>query len=119
MTHPQALIVEDDSQQSKIFCAALESVGYQTICLATLQEAINWLKSNIPHLVVLDLHLPDGNGESVAAFMQANEAFRQTRIILATADPQKAALLDAKVDLVLIKPVSFMQLRTLAERLKP
>jgi hypothetical protein len=38
-------------------------------------------------------------------------------VIIATADARMAELLHEQADLVLLKPISFIQLRTLAERL--
>jgi hypothetical protein len=51
--------------------------------------------------------------------VRAEERMEETQVILSTADPHMAETLHSKVDLVLIKPISFTQLRDLASRLRP
>jgi CheY-like chemotaxis protein len=68
--------------------------------------------------VVLDLHLPHVSGEDLLAQIRSDDRLAHTRVMLATADPLMAESLRAKADLVLIKPISFSQLRDLSKRLR-
>ena len=116
---PLALIVEDDPRQSEIFSYAIRLAGYEVETCADGQEALNLLASMTPCLVILDLNLPNVRGDKILAYIRSAERFSTTRVILATANPNQAELLHDDSDLVLIKPISFEQLRDLAIRIKP
>jgi CheY-like chemotaxis protein len=57
-------------------------------------------------------------GKEILAKLRADERFRNTRVILATADERQAETLRETADIVLLKPVSPAQLRELANRIK-
>ncbi len=116
--NPEALVIEDDTAQSQIFCKAVEQAGYRYRCFSDGLEALEYLKEHQPALVVLDLHLPGMSGEDIAREIRTLPHLTGTRVILATADPRLADLLQDVSDLVLLKPVSYTQLRDLAARLR-
>ena len=62
---------------------------------------------------------PDIGGDELLHQMRRRDNLSQTVIILTTADAVLAAELRSEVDLVLLKPISFRQLRDLAVRLHP
>ena len=68
---------------------------------------------------MLDLYLPHASGDDILHLIRSEARLAQTRVIVATADPLMADSLQAEADLVLIKPISFSQLRDLAVRLRP
>ena len=72
-----------------------------------------------PNLIVLDMHLPHVSGINVLHQMHAEIRLLDTRIIVATADSSLANQLQDLADLVLIKPVTFSQIRDLAILLVP
>ena len=115
---PEALIVEDDPAQSTVFTKAVEQAGYQAHSIADGAAALAYLQTHQPALIVLDLHLPGLGGEHIARAIRGMAHLAATRLILATADPRLAETLHDVSDLVLIKPVSYRQLRDLAARLK-
>jgi DNA-binding response OmpR family regulator len=116
---PLALVIEDDPRQATVFAQALRMAEFETEVIQDGQTALNRLGEVIPALVVLDLHLPKISGADIFQQIRADERLNQTRIMLATADPLLAETLRSKVDLVLLKPISFNQLRDLASRLQP
>ncbi len=116
---PEALVIEDDAAQQTIFCHALTAAGYACHCIGDGGQALEYLQDRQPALIVLDLHLPGVDGEAIARQVKDWPHLAATRIILATADPRRADLLSPLSDLVLIKPVSYTQLRDLAARLLP
>ncbi len=118
-TSLSALIIEDDPQQSEIFSYAVQLAGYQVETCADGQQALNVLAKTAPYLIVLDLNLPNVRGDKILSFIRSQAHLHKTRVILATANPQHAEPLHESSDLVLIKPISFEQLRDLAIRLKP
>ena len=116
--NPLALIVEDDEKLAVIFAEALKQAAFQTETARTGQEALEKLARLTPATVVLDLHLPDISGATVLHTIRQEARLARTQVILATADAAMADSLDDQSDLVLIKPVSFSQLRDLATRLR-
>ena len=64
-----------------------------------------------------DLHLPEVSGTDLLMEIRADERLTKTRVIVATGDPYLANNLRPMADLVLIKPVGYVQLRDLAKHL--
>lgn len=118
MGNPFALIVEDDYDLSNIFAQALQAAGYETQIVRAGDTAVMWLSSTTPDVVVLDLHLPRVAGTEILDQIHTDPRLAGTRVIVATADERMAETLREEADLVLVKPISFSQLRDLSARLK-
>ena len=114
-----ALIVDDEKYLAEIFATALQRAGYQTEIVNSGQAAMARLADVTPAVVVLDLTLGDMSGDQILKNIRANPRLAKTRIIVASAEQQRAESLRGKADLVLIKPISYVQLRDLAARLRP
>lgn len=125
MTHsfsnqqPLALIIEDDDEQLYIFSQALEMAEFETEVIKDGLTAMDRLAEVEPAVVVLDLHLPGISGRAILDYIRSEARLADTRVILATADFQTANLLRPASDLVLLKPISFIQLKELASRIRP
>ncbi len=119
MTAPLALIIEDDPKLSKIFAQALKMAKFETEVIQDGKVAMERLASVVPTVVILDLHLPHVSGRDILYKIRADERLANIRVILATADAQMADMLDDEADLILLKPISFSQLKEMATRLYP
>lgn len=119
MTQPVALTIEDDDTLATIFAQALQLAGYTTQVISDGQTALQVLEVETPDLIVLDMHLPGVSGKQVLHVIQNTPRLERTRLIIATADSGLAATLQPQADLILVKPVSFHQLRQFATRLRP
>jgi two-component system phosphate regulon response regulator PhoB len=117
-TRPPALVVEDDPGLLAIFAKAMEMAGFDVKTITDGGEALLYLKTTTPEVVVLDLHLPTLSGVEIFQYFHNKPRFSETRVIVTTADLAAANTLGQDVDLVLVKPISFNQLRDLAVRLK-
>ncbi|MEZ5671337.1 MAG: response regulator [Thiotrichaceae bacterium] len=62
MTAPNILVIEDDTLLNKFLVQNLQKMGYQAQGVSHLTATRDFLKSNEPSLILLDGHLPDGNG---------------------------------------------------------
>ncbi len=116
-TKPIALVIEDNADQNLVFTMALNKAGYATESILNGMDAQQRLKEVIPHVVVLDLHMPDIDGNILLAQIRQDTRLSKVNVILATADAAFADALEPQADLVLLKPVSFSQLSELANRL--
>jgi CheY-like chemotaxis protein len=114
-----ALIVEDDSHQATIFAGALHQAGYRTEIILDGRQALERLAQVIPVVVVLDIHLPYYSGAEILQRIRADIRLVGTKVMLTTADALWAKQLRTEADLVLLKPISYHQLRELAVRLQP
>ena len=119
MTKSKGLIIEDNEDLALIFSEALQASGFETLTLGDGQEWLDYLQDNKPDVVILDLHLPNVSGVDILAHIRSDERLADIRVVVATADPQLAEVIEEQSDLVLQKPVSFNQLRDLAGRLAP
>ncbi len=116
MNKPLALIVEDEKDISVIFAKALHAAGFETQVLHSGDDAIEWLSSNTPVVVVLDLHMPRVAGPDVLQYIRNEPRLADINVIIATAYPHMAESLQEAADWIFFKPVSFSQLRDLAAR---
>lgn len=115
-----ALIIEDDEDLANIFAEALRGVGFDAEHAADGKIARERLKSGkVPYLILLDMHLPHVSGADLLMDMKNDERFNGTTIIITTADARMGETYGDLADFVLIKPISFVQLRDLTSRLKP
>jgi CheY-like chemotaxis protein len=119
VTNPLALIVEDDEDLTVIFTKALEAAGHVTEVEMDGGQAWSRLETICPALVVLDLHLPNLSGLDILRRMRAKDCLTHTIILAVSADARMADLASADADLVLIKPITFSQLRDLSSRFVP
>ncbi len=108
------LLVEDDRELRTTLREALMVEGYRVVASASLADA----RAVIAHalneagldIVLLDLGLPDGDGDTLLAELRRA---RGTPVIVISARPgddQKVRLLDAGADDYLVKPFSLAEL---------
>lgn len=118
MSGIHVLIIENEPDIAGFFKATLEMDGFQCDLALTAREALLYLTTNVPEMILLDLHLGgEINGQDILYQVRINPLFQNTRVVVATAHPQVASLVSHLADLVLLKPVDAQQLRTLAERI--
>jgi CheY-like chemotaxis protein len=113
---PLALIIEDNEDQNLVFTNALMQAGYETESILDGSTAMKRLNDVVPDMVILDLHIPGINGGLLLREIRQDPRARNVKVIVVSADAEFAASLQAQVDLVLLKPVSFTQLSLLASR---
>ncbi len=111
-----AFVIEDDQDLSNIFTEALIAAGYQVETIRDGKVAQQRLKEATPEIVILDMHLPNIDGGQLLTQIRADERLAKIRVIIATADALLGEYYEKKADLVLVKPISFSQLRDLTAR---
>lgn len=104
------LLVEDELPMRKFLRTFLTGSGYQVGEAATAQEALLSATRNPPDLVILDLGLPDMDGQDL--LKQVREWLTAPIIVLTARDQdaQKVAALDSGADDYLTKPFSTTEL---------
>jgi two-component system, OmpR family, KDP operon response regulator KdpE len=100
------LLVEDELPIRKFLAAALASAGYAVEEAGTGQQAIRHATNQPPDLIILDLGLPDMDGQEV--LQQLRQWLSAPVIVLSARDQeqQKILALDHGADDYLTKPFS-------------
>jgi two-component system, OmpR family, response regulator len=116
-----ALIVEDDEDLASIFAEALRGVGFEVEHIADGLKAQERLTNGTPpFLILLDMHIPHiSGGDLLTNVIKKDDRLAKTMVIITTADARMGENYSDLADFVLIKPISFVQLRDLTSRLKP
>jgi CheY-like chemotaxis protein len=117
MEQPLALVIEDDRDLAFVFGEAVTAAGYRVETILDGSAAVARLSEVVPYLVVLDLHLPGVTGPEIFKHIRSDQRLSDTRIIIASADERLADNFRNQSALVLLKPISFVQLSGLAQRL--
>jgi DNA-binding response OmpR family regulator len=78
------LLVDDDAALSKMFADFLSASGYDARITETGAEALQQLAEFQPHLVVLDIGLPDISGLEILRQIKTNPSTRDIAVILIT-----------------------------------
>ncbi len=80
------LVVDDQSDDRNLLRRMIESYeGYEVIEAGSGQEAILLVRQRRPHIVVLDLMMPEMDGFAVLEALKADESTRSIPIIVVTA----------------------------------
>jgi two-component system, cell cycle response regulator DivK len=119
MSLPLALILEDDPKLAELYETVLKQCQYETMVIESGREAQSQLKTLSPALILLDIHLPYVSGTDLLEQIQADERFKQTTIIVMTADLYTAKDLEGQVEHVLLKTHGITALRNIATRVHP
>lgn len=116
-----ALVIEDDEDLAHIFAEALRSVGFEVETLPDGQTAQERLKKGpVPYLILLDMHIPHmSGGDLLTNIIRRDERLSRAIVIITTADARMGDAYAELADFVMVKPISFIQLRDLTNRLKP
>jgi DNA-binding response OmpR family regulator len=117
MGNPLVFIIEDHEDAATIFSEALKAADFETEIIRSGDVALKRLSEAVPEMVILDLNLPRVSGTEILSRIRSDERLAGTCVIVATAHPQLADGVQGDADLVLLKPISFTQLRGLAIRL--
>src|SRR4030042_5155095 len=113
MAKAKILLVEDDKVQAKVTNNLLEEGGYEVICVENGISAIKLAKTQPLDLILLDLVLPDLDGNKVARWLKLNESTKGIPIIILTvksSTTEKVASLEAGADDYLPKPYNEIEL---------
>lgn len=102
------LLVDDEPDILEIISFNLEKVGYQVATASNGLEALQKAKKFLPHLIILDVMMPELDGIETCERLRQEEQFQETIIMFLTArgeDYSYVAAFDAGADDYVTKPV--------------
>lgn len=110
MDKPTILIIEDDPPVRNLMATTLKAHGYPYISAKNGAEAIREASTHNPDIVLLDLGLPDIDGNEVILSIRSWSNVPIIVISARTEDSDKIEALDAGADDYLTKPFSVEEL---------
>ncbi len=85
------LVLEDDPQQARLVRRLLEHAGYNVLLAPDGQSGLMSAMSENPDLILLDLGLPDIDGQTVAGLIKGSSQLASIPLVAVTAWPQDTA----------------------------
>ena len=104
------LVVEDDENIASFVQTVLESNGYQVLTAERCQQGILMLSSHVPDLVVLDLGLPDMDGEEFLCVARQDSTVPIIVLSARTEERDKVSALDLGANDYITKPFGTAEL---------
>ncbi len=107
------LVIEDEPDINKTISYNLLTEGFEPISTYNLLEADDWIQSNSPDLILLDLMLPDGSGLDFCKRIKSKDKFNNIPIIILTAkddEVDKVVGFELGADDYVTKPFSVREL---------
>lgn len=113
------LLVEDNGDIRELLALLIKRLGYKLFEAATGLEAIDRASAVQPDLIMMDLRLPEMNGDEATARLKANPSTRDIPVLITTAyvagiNTRRA--LDAGAAEILYKPIDLTTLHNVLRR---
>ena len=112
------LVVEDDTDISKMLRIYFDSQGYEVLVAKKGQEALDICRTKLPNVIVLDINLPDIDGYDVCRVLRSNTRTSYVPIIFLTQRDDrsdKIAGLELGADDYITKPFDIEELKLRVE----
>lgn len=105
------LIVDDDAELRMLYRLILEREGFTVAEAANGADALRFLSTQKPDLIIMDVLMPLLGGEGVMRKLQQMPILDEARIIVLTAYPRfRDSALFVRADQFLVKPVTPQQI---------
>lgn len=107
------LYIEDIQDNITLAEKIVRSRGHEFISARNAEQGLELANTVKPDLILLDLGLPDADGQTLSVWLRENQALRSTPIIVLTAWPEEVVrqTVDAyKLNGYLCKPYSLADL---------
>ena len=104
------LIVEDNPEMREVLKLELELMGFEAITAQNGKEGVKKASSEKPHLVVLDILMPEMDGREAARLLRANPQTKDIPILAATvlfSDSDVQSCLQAGCNDYVVKPFTY------------
>lgn len=106
----RVLIIDDEPHIRKLIDISLRSQGYLTLLAATGHEGLSLLAGKGADIVVLDLGLPDRDGQDVLKELRKWSRVPVIVLTVRSGEEEKVALLDAGANDYVTKPFGIEEL---------
>jgi DNA-binding response OmpR family regulator len=100
----KVLLVEDDPTMLSLLETLLEIEGFQVVPIHQVASALELLESEQPDLVLMDVHLKDGDGFELLRRIREKPGFEKTLVLMSSGMDFAAACKEAGADGFILKP---------------
>jgi CheY-like chemotaxis protein len=117
---PRALVVDDNHLNSKLVAVFLKRLGWQVEIREDGPGALALLRESRFSLVLMDLRMPAMTGEQACRAIREDLGLRELPVVAYTAHgmpEERERMLATGFSALLIKPISFQDVRQLCESL--
>lgn len=104
------LVIDDEPQIRRFLGISLGAQGYRVLEAATGRQGLDALRANPPDLVILDLGLPDMDGQQVLRELRTESAVPVIVLSVRSNESEKVAALDAGANDYVSKPFGLQEL---------
>lgn len=113
----RVLLVDDDVQLTRMLKVGLEACGYEVRSENKVQSALPVARAFKPDLIVLDLSMPDKDGDELAEEIKDDAEVGAVPIVFLTGllNEKEAAYFKEQGETVLLKPINVDELRKCIE----
>jgi len=113
------LIVDDDASTRLVLSATLRSRNYEAVAAADSIQAISVAQKERPHLVLLDIEMPGGDGFLVARRLKSLKSLKSIPVIIMTSSVERqtaeAKSVEIGAEAFLTKPINQEELSATIE----
>lgn len=98
------LIIEDTPEINRLLCTILNNAGYETVSASNGRDGLEKFDAAMPDLVLLDLALPDMDGNDICRQVRAKSSVPLIMVTGRTEDMDKVIGLEIGADDYITKP---------------
>jgi DNA-binding response OmpR family regulator len=113
---PRVLIVDDEPDFLRLVEFNLSSQGFEVSGAANGLQALQKARCEAPHVIILDVMLPDLNGLAICEILQAQPSTRDTPVIILSAlDAQTTRTRNSRINVARYFKKGELDLKALGE----
>jgi CheY-like chemotaxis protein len=102
-------VIEDNTPIRKLYCTLLKKSGLITVDFGNAATALEWLSTNKPDCIIVDIQLPDKSGTEILKIIRESKDGDKIPVIAATGFAQSSdqeKFLSLGFDSYLAKPIN-------------
>lgn len=104
------VVIEDDYRLADVLKRYLTFNNHEAFVAYNGVDGINLVRRELPQMVIVDLFLPDFNGEQIGAILRSTPRLSGIKLILMSGAPEFASSdVPFAFDAVVIKPVNLVE----------
>ncbi|PKN93390.1 MAG: hypothetical protein CVU44_10935 [Chloroflexi bacterium HGW-Chloroflexi-6] len=101
---PKIMLAEDDPTMLRLLKTLMELEGFDAVPLAMNENVLDAVHRESPDVLLLDVHLPQGNGLDFLRQIRADARFERLIVLMASGMSLKDECLAAGANAFLLKP---------------
>ena len=105
------ILVVDDDRMNLMMVQRMLGMRYDVSCVSSGSEAIIYLQSNVPDMILLDLHMPEMSGLEVFEIIKNMDRISDVPVIFLTADCER----ETEIEIFKAGAMDFIQKPFIAE----